>query len=188
MALYDIETEQGLGISHCGSVSAEGVGTVELSDEEVQTLVQLIREKGTTDVEELGIKDSHSELYEKLREAYREVAYEAEELHWLWEGYANGCFEYDSQELLDYCKQNCGYEFQYDDEEYMDEDDELDEERLEEDEWDNFQEWLDDYVHGLSDSEAASFFYNHMNACLDLDDVEYDVSIPQAIIDMANED
>lgn len=70
MALCDIETEQSLGMSHYGPVSAEGVGTVELADEEVQTLIQLIREKGTTDVEQLGIKEIHPEIYEKLRKAF----------------------------------------------------------------------------------------------------------------------
>ena len=46
----------------------------------------------------------------------------------------------------------------------------------------NFQEWLSDYVSGLSDDEARDFFYNHMDADLNLDDVDYTVEIPQAII------
>lgn len=187
MALYDIETEQDLGISHYGSEVAEGCGTVNLSDEEVQTLVQLIREKKTTDVDDLGIETSHPKIYKKLDDAYRNAAYKAEEYHWLWYGYKSGYFEYDSQKLMDYCKQSCGYEFQYDEEEYMD-DGELDEDRLEEDEYENFQEWLDGYVYGLSDNDAINFFYEHMNANLDLDNVEYTVEIPHTIIDMAKEE
>ncbi len=48
MAEYKIECEQFLGFSHSGSVYTSGESTVELSDEEVATLVQLMREKNTT--------------------------------------------------------------------------------------------------------------------------------------------
>ena len=34
----------------------------------------------------------------------------------------------------------------------------------------------------LSDEEARDFFYEHMDADLNMDDVEYTVGIPQAII------
>ena len=39
----------------------------------------------------------------------------------------------------------------------------------------------------LSDDEARDFFYNHMDADLNLDDVEYTVEIPQAIITKAQQ-
>ena len=42
MAEYKIECEQFLGFSHSGSVTTSGESTIELSDEEVATLVQLI--------------------------------------------------------------------------------------------------------------------------------------------------
>ena len=91
MALYSIESEQCLGMAHFGgAVTVNGESAVELSDEEVDILVQLIKEKDTTDVDELDIATSHPSLYEKLDNAYREMAYDAEELHWLWEGYNNG--------------------------------------------------------------------------------------------------
>ena len=38
---------------------------------------------------------------------------------------------------------------------------------------------------GLEDSEVKDFFYNHMNAGLELEDVEYSVEIPEAIIKLA---
>jgi hypothetical protein len=50
-----------------------------------------------------------------------------------------------------------------------------------------FSESLNDYVNELSDKEAKSFFYEHMNADLDMDNVEYSVEIPQAIINKAQE-
>lgn len=178
MALYDIETEQGLGISHCGSVSAEGVGTVELSDEEVQTLVQLIREKGTTDVKELGIEETHPEIYEKLRKAYQDMAYEAERSYWMWEGFENDAFEYDIEELMEYCREHLGFDYEPEEPNAEDYDEEA--------EYEAFDEWLDEYVHCLPEAEAFQFIEDHMNGSVDLDDLEYAVEIPQAIIDMVN--
>ena len=47
--------------------------------------------------------------------------------------------------------------------------------------------WLNDYVEDLSDDEARDFFYNHMDADLNLDDIDYTVEIPQAIIAKAKQ-
>ena len=107
MALYSIESEQCLGMSHSGAVTVNGESAVELSDEEVDILVKLIKEKDTTDVEDLDLKNLHPDIYEKLRKAYYKMAYDAEEMHWLWEGYYNGYYEYDFDELKDYCKKEC---------------------------------------------------------------------------------
>ena len=46
MPYFTIDFETVLGISHSGEVTAEGEGTVELTDEEVQQLIDLIRENG----------------------------------------------------------------------------------------------------------------------------------------------
>lgn len=181
---YDIENDICLGISHSGAVTTKGTGILELEDDEVALLVHLIKEKKTSDVDELGLEESHPDLYEKLRQAYYEVAYRAEELHWLWEGYNNGYFEYSTEELMQYCKENCGFKFEYDEEDYTD-DGELDIDSLEEDENNAFSEWLDEYVVGLDDDEVCRFFYNQMNAGLDLDDISYEVLIPEAIVNMA---
>lgn len=56
MAKNNIECEQYLGLSHSGSVTTSEKSTIELSEEEVPTLVQLIREKETTHVEELYLR------------------------------------------------------------------------------------------------------------------------------------
>ena len=73
MALYSIESEQCLGISHSGAVTVNGESAVELSDEEVDILVKLIKEKGTTDVEELDLENLHPDIYKKLDEAYYDM-------------------------------------------------------------------------------------------------------------------
>ena len=196
MALYSIESEQCLGMSHHGAVTVNGESAVELSDEEVDILVKLIKEKGTTDVEELDLENLYPDIYEKLDDAYRDMAYNAEELHWLWEGYNNGYFEYDSEELMNYCERELGFKFEYDEKDYYLDDPEdleegeepdIDEDQIEEDKSDAFSEWLDDYVSGLDDNEARDFFYEHMDADLNMDDVEYIVRIPQAIINKAKQ-
>ena len=51
-----------------------------------------------------------------------------------------------------------------------------------------FSDWLDDYVTGLSDDEACRFFYDHMDADLNLDDIDYSVEIPKGVIKKAEED
>lgn len=75
MALYSIESEQCLGMAHFGgAVTVNGESAVELSDEEVDILVKLIKEKNTVNVDELDIATTHPDLYEKLDNAYREMA------------------------------------------------------------------------------------------------------------------
>ena len=194
MALYSIESEQCLGMSHHGAVTVNGESAVELSDEEVDILVKLIKEKGTTDVEELDLENLYPDIYEKLDDAYRNMAYNAEELHWLWEGYNNGYFEYDSEKLMNYCERELGFKFEYDEKDYYldnpedledGEEPDIDEDRIEEDKYEAFSEWLNDYVNELPNKEAKSFFYEHMNADLDMDNVEYSVEIPAAIIKKA---
>ena len=196
MALYSIESEQCLGMSHHGAVTVNGESAVELSDEEVDILVKLIKEQGTTDVEALDLENLYPDIYEKLDDAYRDMAYNAEEMHWLWEGYNNGYYEYDTVELMNYCERELGFKFEYDEKDYYLDDPEdleegeepdIDEDQIEEDKNDAFSEWLDDYVSGLDDDKARDFFYEHMDADLNMDDVEYTVGIPKAIINKAKQ-
>ena len=195
MALYSIESEQFLGMSHSGAVTVDGESAVELSDEEVDILVKLIRENDTTDVEELDLENLYPAIFDKLDEAYHDMAYDAEEMHWLWEGYYGGYFEYDTYELMDYCERECGFSFEFKPEEYLfkdevedyKEDPESYEDQVDEAKKEAFSKWLDDYVSGLSDDDARRFFYGHMHAGLDMGNVDYTVGIPQAIINKAKE-
>ena len=75
MALYSIENDTCLGISHSGAVNVESEGYVELSDEEVVKIVELIRKEGTTDIEELRLEELYPDIYKKLRDAYYDMAY-----------------------------------------------------------------------------------------------------------------
>lgn len=95
---------------------------------------------------------------------------------------------------MNYCERELGFKFEYDEKDYYLDDPEdledgeepdIDEDRIEEDKYEAFSEWLNDYVNELPDKEAKSFFYEHMNADLDMDNVEYSVEIPAAIIKKA---
>lgn len=195
MPIFSIETDKCLGMSHTGAVTIEGESTVELTDDEVNTLVQLIREKHTADVNELKLRDSHPALYEKLFDAYYQMAYDAEEEHWLWVGFSNGYFDYSIDEVKAYCKEHCGYVFERDEEDSCDDDeydeedscddDEYDEDMYEDMENEHFASWLEDYVYGLPWPEARKFFYDQLNADLDLNDIDFTVEIPAGIIALA---
>jgi len=198
MALYSIESEQFLGMSHSGAVTVNGESAVELSDEEVDILVKLIQENDSTDVEDLDLENLYPDIYEKLDEAYHDMAFHAEYMHWLWEGYENGYYEYDEDELMDYCERELDFTFEYDEDDNLDDDAELDvDPELNDDDDDDeqyyaklraFRSWLDDYLHSLSDDEALSFMNEHMDACIEDEEVEeYTVSIPEAIIQKAKE-
>ncbi|MBR5119312.1 MAG: hypothetical protein IK100_11825 [Muribaculaceae bacterium] len=186
MALYSIYNDTCLGWSHSGPVNVESDGFVELSDEEVTKIVELIRKEGTSDIEELKLEEIYPDIYKKLNDAFFKMAYDAEEMHWLWEGFYNHYYEYDSEKLMAYCAENCGFNFEYDEEDYI-VNGELDEDALEDYKIDVFEEWLDDYVKGLDDEEARKFLKEHMNADVNIydDEVYYDVTIPEAIIQMA---
>ena len=182
MAKYNIECEQCLGFSHSGAVYAYGEGSVELTDEEVTTLVQLIRQKKTTSISKLKLKKTHPDLYAKLDKAYHDMAQHAETMHWLWKGYENGYYEYDEGELMDYCEQELGFTFEYDEDDNDDED-EMDDEEMYYAKLEAFSPWLDDYLHSLSDSEVLTFMNEHMDACIEDEEIEkYTVAIPEEII------
>lgn len=185
MAVFKITSELPLGLSHFGEVLLPAESTVELTDEEVQSLVRLIEEKKTIDLKKLELIQTHPIIYEKLKNAYRQMTQDAEEIYWLWEGFRNGYIDYDEQELMKYCYASCGFKFDFDKNDYLDEDGEVDDESVEEAEREAFDAWLYDYLYNLEDAEFKDFMHNHMNTVLDVNYVQYRVKIPEAIINMA---
>lgn len=196
MAQYTIRPKAFLGMSHCGEMSAYGCGTIELNDDEVKTLAELINKYKSADVEVMGLETATPELFQKLDQACCNIAYEAEEEYWLMEGFENGYYEYDEQELMEYCKLNCGYEYpdgeveQIDEEDIQEADCEWDESWANEieleDESAHFQEWLLWHLHSLSHEEMVSFCREHMNAEVDMGEApQYEVVIPVEVYDMS---
>ena len=164
-----------LGFSHCGSVSTTAQGEFEMPDDYVETIVALIREKGTADIEELELEESHPEIYEFLNENINEIYQHAEEAHFIREGFSmSECYEYDD-DLIDYCERKLGFEYECDEDEDYD-----DYERRSQ-----FESWICDYVETLTDQQLVDFFYEHINNGFDYDPCEFEISIPQQIIDMA---
>ena len=185
---FEIECEVCLGMSHCGAVYASSNGTIELSDAEVSKLVALIKEKGSSDIKELDLENTYPEIFEKLDDAYYRIAYEAEELHWLWYGYHEGVYEYDTDELLSYCESECGFVFDGDKEDFMDENGDFDEGAYEEAKMEAFlDDWLIPYIESLDTPGQIDFLQNQMNASVEMDgsEVSYEVCIPEGIIELA---
>ena len=112
MATYEFEVDICLGFSHSGGVYNSGYGEVELSDEEVDQLVALMKGKDTSDVGEMDLEKELPEIYKKLDAAYRDAAYDAEEEHWLEEGYYHlECHNYEDSVMIDYIKEKGDGEF-----------------------------------------------------------------------------
>ena len=187
MATFDIELEICLGYSHSGGVYNEEYGEVELSDEEVSQLVNLMKEKDSSDVEDLDLEENLPEIYKKLDEECREIANQAEEEHWLDEGYYHlECHNYDDAEMIAFLKEKDAWDFEYDEEEFKDEDGEIDEEALLEAQSEYLHgEALDDYLAGLDGDERYDFLRNKVGIDVDVSDCEYEVEIPSEIIALA---
>jgi hypothetical protein len=199
MAKYEIEVDVCLGIGHCGSVNADGKCEVELTDAEVEQLINLMRSKNTTDVEEMDLENELPEIYEKLHDAYSEIARKVEYDHWLTGGYFEGEYDelYNYYDLVKYCIDNTsfGETFEFylegtDIEDFVDEEsDEIDLEALFE-EYSNlhekFSSWLRHYLlEELTMDERIEFIETQMNAELDCEDFDYEPEIPAKIIEMA---
>ena len=173
-----------LGFSHCGSVSATAKGEFDMPDEYVETLVALIRERGTADIEELQLAELHPEIYEFLNKNLNEIYNIAEEAHFIRRGfYMDDCYEYDD-EFIAYCESECGFVYS---------------EGNDTKEFRNisgsskfkyitcFLNWLCEYVDTLTDQELIDFFYEHINNGFNYSPSEYEIEIPQQIIDLVHE-
>ena len=189
MPIIDIFTNTFLGISHSGNVSVDGEGTVNLTDEEVQQLINLIRENsGETDVEKLELEDKYPAIFEKLDDAYHEIAHSAAYHHFVIEVFENGDYDLSIDEIIENCEKY-GFEFEYDPKDFLydDEEDEIDEDALEEAKSDALYEWVDKYRSHLNDFDDALFLAEvfHIDVYLDAIDIVYSVEIPPEIIEMA---
>lgn len=186
MPTINILTENSLGFSHSGEVIAYGEGVIELTDEQVQQLVSLIRENnGETDVKKLQLEEKFPEIYEILEEAFREVARNAEYNHWVIEGYENGWYDVDTEEMITKCEEKYGFKFEYDTEDYLDDDGNIDEDMLYDAKADAFFEWVEEHRIGLSEDDEVAFLSDVFGLEPDVDDVYYEVEIPADIVKMA---
>jgi len=197
MPVFKIELEISLGFSHSGEVCASGEGEVELTDTEVQQLVNLIRENdGETDVEELGLKETYPEIYEKLDDVCGDIAYHAEYNHWVIEGFENDWSEVDNDEAIFRCEEKYGFEYIFDREKFLEDhpeyeaddvesEDDIDEDDLLDAKTDAFFEWVDEYRGTLDEEAEVSFLSDVFEIEPEVDGVYHEVVIPEAIVEMA---
>ena len=181
----------------------QALGDVELSEEEVQQLIELIRHNnGETDVDELDLKSVLPDVYDKLDDACQEVAfrtaYHAAILDSYDEGYLDD--EVDADELIAALKEDGLFDCKYDlDEICRDLDSKGRAEHTitlkELDEYTDsaFRAWLEDYLNSLDREGKIDFIMNYygedaIDNCIARDMVEYgyDIVIPETIVKMAN--
>ncbi len=194
MVEYGISAESFLGDFCYGEAEyVDAGGTVELSVEDVQKLVDLIRKNGgETDVKALDLKGLYPDIYNTLSDAYRKISYEAQRRYWIEKNYSmeteglmerlegEGLFHYE--EDLDAIREENG----------LDADEEPDEDALEDATTAAFHEWLDEYLSDLSFEEKIDFFSDYYDwyipgdVNLDESQCECEVLIPEEIIGIAN--
>ena len=189
MPIFSIDEDVCMGMSHSGGITQDGEGYVELTDEDVENLISLMRRKNSIEVDELELKDTYPEIYKKLDLAYYEMTANAEEEHWLEWGYHNSeCHNFESSDMIEFLKSKDAWHFEYDENDFLDEDGEVDEDELSEAENEYMYEAMDKYFYSVSGDELKNFLKDIVGIDVDLTFVEYEVKIPQEIIDMAFDD
>ena len=180
-----IDEDLCLGYSHSGSVCANAYGEFEMADADVETLVALIREKGTTDINELGIEQSHPTIYDLLEKEIYKIYQIAVTAHFIREE-IDDYFEYDDG-VIDYCIQKYGFnpDEECEDEDYEDEEYEDEEEEYEAKLHSRFVNWISFYAETLSDKELVDFNSDTVNIAIDFYADEFALEIPRQIIDLA---
>lgn len=142
---------------------------VELSDDEVQILVNLMKEKGTYDVSELNIEESHPDIYNKLVETCDSVAWDVA----LAEAAREAHYYDDDETFLDELQEYCESEYNYDETK------------------ENFCTWLDTLIESWSSSQICDLYEEAgIELCWDIinfngiETYDYKVTLPQSIVSM----
>ena len=189
MPIFSIDEDVCMGVSHVGGITEPGEGYVELTDEEVNKLVTLMKSKNSHDVKELELKTLYPEIFEKLDSAYYEMAANAEEEHWLNWGYYNSeCHNFEPADMIEFLISKGTWHFEQDEEDFLDENGEPDEDAFIEAQNEYMYEAMDEYYCSVSGDESKDFLRNIVGIDVDLSFIEYEVKIPEEIIDMAFEE
>ena len=200
MPTFSIDTEVYLGISHSGEVTTDGAGTVELTEEEVQQLIALIRENdGETDIEKLKLEEKYPEIFETLDEAFRDAASAANYREWLMEGFECNYFN-EPDDFMEAVEEAGLFKFEPTPEQLkefredmdLNDEDDIDPEELEEyfedEKNDAFYEFVSKYYGSLDEDGKVDFierFYGDVMEDGGPGDYDYEVHIPDEIIQMA---
>ena len=199
MKQFPISFEICLGYHCCGCgeyVDAEG--SIKLEDEQVDRLIALIRSNGgETDVDVLSLKEKHPDIYSALENAYSDAAGTAVYRHWLLEGYECGYFD-QPEGLMETLEAEGLFKYEPAPNDEPETGGDETEEDLTDDEdpdyakEEAFDEWKDEYFDSLDEDAQVAFIEKYYGEGLVNDDApdggEYEIEIPQEIIDMANAD
>ena len=109
MAQYEIKFNTQKGWSYNEEKIPVESAFVELSDEEVQILVGLMKQQNTYDVSALGLEQLHPDIFEKLDEACDSIAFDIALAEALREAHYHDEEDLFLEKLQEYCKENCGY-------------------------------------------------------------------------------
>ena len=191
MPVFDIYMSRSMGISHSGEITTDGIGTVELTDEEVRYLVSLIKENdGEADVKKIGLKEKFPAIYKTLEEACRELGYHEAYVYWVIAGYDGNMVEYDIEDAIATAEEHYGFHFEFDEAAYRKEkelepEDEIDDWEIDLLRNNAFYDWVDEYRRPLNDEADAEFLECVFDICPEVDDYDYEVVIPEAIVKAA---
>lgn len=167
MADYEIKFNKTNGWSYeQGDIPVESE-CVELSGEEVKILIELMKQKGTHNVAELNIKETHPDIYNKLEETCSCVAFDVATAE------AARDAHYDIEDDILYeLQEYCESEYNYDESQ------------------EDFRRWLYQLLQSWSSSQICDLYDKiGVELCwdiLDFDGVEvgyYNVIIPQSIVE-----
>ena len=170
MTILNLNNELNFELPFEDGAYSEYIRTIELTDSERDVVLSHMNGESQAELEDLGLEQSHPELFTKLKDIYDQMAREAEEKQWLWIGFRDGAFEYDVDEVIAYCETNCGFVFEADPEDFEDD------EEYEDAKTEAFSEWLEDYLVSLDDDEFKEFMYKHLNAHVELDEQDFGMS------------
>lgn len=170
MAKYEIKFNKQNGWSYeKGEIPVES-DYVELTDEEVDILINLMKQENTYNVEELNIEESHPDIYDKLMDTCDSIAFDIA----LAEA-ARDAHYYDEEDtFLDKLQEYCETEYNYD-------------ESL-----GDFRRWLSKLIHTWSSNQLRELYDKaDIELCwevLSYDGIEtndHEVTLPQSIVAMA---
>ena len=167
MALYEIKFNRVYGWSYKEGNIPEESAVVELSDEEVQALIDLMYQHNTYDVEELNIEELHPNIFNKLVDACDSIAWDIA----LAEAIRDTHYYDEDDTFLYKLQEYCEREYDYDES------------------MGDFCQWLSKLIEPWSCDKLRSLY---SNAGIDLfwdilsydgiEPAEYDVTIPQSIV------
>ena len=167
MARYEIKFNRCDGWSQDnGNIPVESA-FIELSDEEVQILVDLMKAESTDDVSELNLEELHPDIFEKLVEACDSIAKDIALAEAIREAHY-----YDEEDIfLEKLQEHCEINYDYDESSG------------------DFRRWLDNLITSWSCKKLKSLYsdagidlYDYVINDYGIETSEYDVTIPQSIV------